>query len=96
MQGQEAGTNLFCIYRDCEDLALFGDYCKAHQFQRAEAAEAECDELRRRLTEAQRAIDVLSNTVVAQDATIKRLNQAREDVAEYRAEIERLNQAATA
>lgn len=55
---------------------------------------AERDELRRQLSEAQHAIDVLSNTVVTQDATIKRLEQAHEDVAEYRAEIERLNQAA--
>lgn len=54
----------------------------------------ERDEARRQLTEAQRAIDVLSNTVVAQDATIKRLSQKREDVADYRAEIARLTRQA--
>lgn len=62
----------------------------------AHDAEQERDESRRQLSEAKHAIDVLSNTIVAQDAEIKRLNQAREDVAEYRAEIARLNQAATA
>lgn len=56
--------------------------------------EAERDELRRQLSEAQRAIDVLSNIVVAQDAEIKRLEQEREDVAEYRAEIARLTRKA--
>lgn len=56
----------------------------------------ERDEARRQLTEAQRAIDVLSNTVVAQNNEIKRLRQQREDVAECRIRVNELLEACKA
>ncbi len=75
MQGQRAGTNLFCIYQDCVDLALFGDYCKTHQEQRAEAAEAEhvkdVENLRNYMTLADN-LQAERDAFIAQDEAVHR------------------------
>lgn len=86
MQGQETRNNLFCLYKDCEDLALFGDYCKAHQFQRAVIAEARAAQLENDLvnetTQHQETVESYKRLEAESDELRGKLEQAQHKIDE--------------